>query len=92
VELPRLSAGEFLAGLRLHAPTLFAAVGPYQVACRAVVAAQCHGLTACGLLTSRTSLLPLLDLDLAIELVGAAAARRVPVSLGGRSWSPGGPS
>ena len=58
---PLLSAEEFLGGLRLESPTLLARLRGRCLPCQAVVASQCRGLLACGLLSGPTSLLPLLD-------------------------------
>jgi hypothetical protein len=64
--LPVLSFEEFLRGLRLQMPTLFARLGEHSVACQTFVATQCRGLLVSGLLTSPTSLVPLLDLGLEV--------------------------
>jgi hypothetical protein len=81
--LPSLSAAEFLDNLELEAPTLFAHLGRKHVPCQAVVEGQCHGLTACGLLKSPTSLLPLLDLNLALEFIDQSTGKvqNLPVHL-----------
>jgi hypothetical protein len=67
LELPFLSREEFLQNLRLQMPTLFVRLGDESVACQTFVSSQCRGLTACAVLTSPTSLVPLLDLDLQVE-------------------------
>jgi hypothetical protein len=67
LELPFLSRDDFLAGLRLLMPTLFVRLGDENVACQTFVSSQCRGLTASAVLTSPTSLVPLLDLDLQVE-------------------------
>jgi hypothetical protein len=73
VLLPYLTAAEFVHNLRLEAPTLFARLGEDTVACRALVGGQGYDLLACALLKSPTSLVPLLDLNLAIEFAGPCA-------------------
>jgi hypothetical protein len=65
--LPFLGQEEFLESLRLQMPTLFVRLGEQSVACQSFVASQCKGLIASGVLTSPTSLVPLLDLDLRLE-------------------------
>ena len=65
--LPFLSRDEFLQDLRLQMPTLFVRLGDESVACQTFVATQCRGLLASAVLTSPTSLVPLLDLDLQVE-------------------------
>src|SRR5262245_18800254 len=65
--LPVLSYEEFLRGLRLQMPTLFVRLGDQSVACQTFVATQCRGLLVSGLLTSPTSLVPLLDLGLQVR-------------------------
>jgi hypothetical protein len=81
VILPYLSAEQFLHNLRLEAPTVFAELGAYHVPCQALVASQCRGLMACGLLTSPSSLLPLADLDGAIEFLDQRTGQTQTVSL-----------
>ncbi len=65
--LPVLAREEFLRGLRLQMPTLFVRLGDESVACQTFVATQCRGLMLSGVVTSPTSLVPLLDLDLQVE-------------------------
>jgi hypothetical protein len=81
--LPFLSAEEFHRGLRLESPALVAQLGKYALPCEAVVADQCRGLRATGLLTSPTSLLPLLDLDLSVTFTnhGTRSSQTVPLCL-----------
>jgi len=83
LSLPFLSAEEFHRGLRVESPALIAQLGKYALPCEAVVAEQCRGLRATGLLTSPTSLLPLLDLDLSVTFTnhGARSSQTVPVRL-----------
>lgn len=65
--LPYLSADDFIGHLHLDMPTVFARLGEKSVACQTVVAKQCRGLVSSALLTSPTSLAPLLDLELDVE-------------------------
>jgi hypothetical protein len=67
IDLPFLSREEFVEGLRLQMPTLFVRVGENTVACETFVTTQCRGLMAGAVITSPTSLVPLLDLDLQVE-------------------------
>jgi hypothetical protein len=80
VTLPMLSRDEFLQNLRLHMPTLFVRLGDETVACQTFVSTQCKGLMATGVLTSPTSLVPLLDLDLQVEFRSerGGAVQQVP--------------
>jgi hypothetical protein len=64
VVLPYLSAEGFVRDLRLRAPMVFALLGKFNVACQTLAEDQCCGLSASAVLTSRTSLLPILDSDL----------------------------
>jgi hypothetical protein len=66
--LPALSREEFISRLQLQMPTLFVRIGDQSVACQTFVASQCRGLLASALLTSPSSLVPLLDLGLQIEI------------------------
>jgi hypothetical protein len=66
--LPVLSREEFVQNLRLQMPTMFVRLGDQSVACQTFVSTQCRGLLASALLTSPTSLVPLLDLGLQMEL------------------------
>jgi hypothetical protein len=70
LELPMLSREQFLEGLRLHMPTLYVQLGGESVSCKTFVPSQCKGLLASALLTSSTSLAPLADFNLAVELRG----------------------
>src|SRR5215831_940311 len=64
--LPYLGRDEFLQGVRLQMPTLFVRLNNESVACQTFVATQCQGLIASAVLTSPTSLVPLLDADLTV--------------------------
>lgn len=65
--LPYLSREEFLQGLRVQMPTLFVRLGEESIACQTFISNQCRGLLASGMLTSPTSLAPLIDMDLQVE-------------------------
>jgi hypothetical protein len=65
--LPFLTREEFLDRLRLQMPTLFVRLDDHSVACQTFVSTQCKGLLASALLTSPTSLAPLVDLGLQVE-------------------------
>jgi hypothetical protein len=83
INLPVLGRDEFLRGLRLEKPTLFVRLGQDTVACQTFVTSQCRGLLASAMLLSPTSLVPLLDMDLAVEFrcERGGAAYRVPATL-----------
>ncbi len=83
VALPVLSREEFIRNLRLQMPTLFVRLGDECVACQTFVSSQCKGVLLSALLTSPTSLVPLLDLDLQVEFKPSrgSAAYRVPARL-----------
>lgn len=68
VPIPMLASGDFLAGLRLDSPTVFARIGSQSVACRTFVALQCRGLQATAVLASSAgSLAPLADLGVVVR-------------------------
>jgi hypothetical protein len=48
-------------------PTLYVRLGAETVACQTFVSSQCRGVLASSILSSPTSLVPLLDLDLQVE-------------------------
>lgn len=82
VRLPYLSREEFLGGLRLQMPTVSVRLQGESVACRTFVSVQSQGLLASVLITSPTSLAPLVDRELEVELqqdggktIGRAVAR-----------------
>jgi hypothetical protein len=83
LHLPFLSREEFVQNLRLQMPTLFVRLGTETVACQTFVSSQCRGLLASAVLTSPTSLVPLLDLDLQVEFrcERGGTATRVPATL-----------
>jgi hypothetical protein len=81
--LPYLGRDEFLQGVRLQLPTLSVRLNNESVACQTFVASQCKGLIATAMLTSPTSLVPLLDMDLSVELKNerGGSSQTVPVRL-----------
>jgi hypothetical protein len=83
VALPILSPEEFGKKLSLQMPTASVRVGDQAVACQTYVTTQCQGLIVSGLLQSPTSLLPILDLGMRVELRRAEGGpvASVPVQL-----------
>jgi hypothetical protein len=83
VALPILSREEFLQKLRVEMPTLFVRLGDESVACKTYVSSQCKGILVSALVTSPTSLVPLLDMDLQVEFrpVRGTSGYRVPARL-----------
>jgi hypothetical protein len=81
--LPYLGRDEFLQGVRLQMPTLFVRLNNESVSCQTFVATQCKGLIASALVTSPTSLVPLLDMDLSVEFKNerGGATQTVPARL-----------
>lgn len=81
--LPFQSRDDFVQGLRIQMPTVSVRLGDQTVACQTFVASQCRGLLAAGIVTSPTSLVPLLDLDLQVEFRSerGGTPERVPVRL-----------
>ncbi len=81
--LPVLNPAEFIDNLRLESATVYARLGLCTVPCRTVVGSQCQGLLAGGLITSPTSLLPLLELELTVELIDprTGSVQTTPVRL-----------
>jgi hypothetical protein len=82
VKLPFLESEVFLRDLRLQTPTLLARLGDHFVACRAFVRGQCRRLLASGVLSSPTSLLPLVDVDLTVEFRDPSDGRTQRVFVG----------
>jgi len=66
--LPVLSRDDFCKSLSLQWPTLSVCLSEHSVASQTYVSAQCDGLVANALLVSPTSLAPLQDLELRVEL------------------------
>ncbi|HEY7153198.1 MAG TPA: hypothetical protein VH575_04480 [Gemmataceae bacterium] len=83
LNLPFLSKAEFLENLRLQMPTLCVRLGTQTVACQTFVSSQCRGLLASAVLTSPTSLVPMLDLELQVEFrcERGGSVTRVPACL-----------
>lgn len=83
VDIPVLTADDFLAGLTLATPTLSVRLGAQTVAAHAFVARQCNGLIAAGVLKSRVPLAPVADLGLRVvfRCERPKAEFDVPVSL-----------
>jgi hypothetical protein len=81
--LPSLSREAFLRSLELYMPTLAVRIGSHSVACQTFVATQCRGLLASAIVSSPTSLAPLLDLNLHLELRSERGGKvvHVPASL-----------
>jgi hypothetical protein len=71
LSVPALTAEEFVSGLRLDAAVL-GRIKDGLVPCQAVIGPQLRGMVVCGLLSSPTSLVPLLDCRLTIEVTDAA--------------------
>ena len=81
LQLPFLSAEEFLQGLRLESPVIFACLGSYSVACRAVVGGQCRGYSAGAVLASRTSLLPIIDMPVQVDFTNVPTSSTQSVTV-----------
>jgi hypothetical protein len=81
--LPVINREEFMARLRLQMPTLFVRLGDQSVACRTFVANQCRGLLASAMVTSPSSLAPLLDLGMEVEFRSErqGSIQRIPIRL-----------
>jgi hypothetical protein len=81
--LPMLSREEFVQGLRLQMPTLSVSLGEQTVACQTFVSTQCRGVVATALLSAATSLAPVVDLGLRVELRAepGGGCVRAPVQL-----------
>jgi hypothetical protein len=81
--LPVLSQDEFVQRLGLQLPTLAVRLGNESVACQTFVCTQCKGLIATALLTSPTSLVPILDLGLHVEFRSerTSSVQSVPAQL-----------
>lgn len=81
--LPILTREEFCRQLTLQMPTLSARLGEQAVACQTYVSTQCEGLIVTAILSASTSLAPILDLGLRVELraEGKGQVHDVPVQL-----------
>jgi hypothetical protein len=89
--LPYLSRDEFIKRIQLQMPTLFVRLDEQSVACQTFVATQGRGLMLSAVVHSPTSLVPLLDLGLHVEIrpergtnVQTVAARLCSSQLAGR--------
>lgn len=80
-----LTCEEFRRQLTLQMPTLSARLGQQAVACQTFVSTQCEGLIATGILSSQTSLAPIVDLGLHVEFRAdkSSQVHDVPVQLSG---------
>jgi hypothetical protein len=83
--LPIRSFLDVLKSVRLEGPTIFARLGPHRVACRTLVEGQGQEVTACGMLQSVGSLLPLVEWGVVVEAtnLGTGQSCRIPASLTG---------
>jgi hypothetical protein len=83
MSLPVLGREEFCKQLTLQMPTLSARLGEQAVACQTYVSTQCEGLIATAVLSSATSLAPVLDLGLRVEFSSESGSEvhEVPVKL-----------
>lgn len=82
LEIPILQRSDFLRQLSLQLPTVTVNLGQQSVACQTFVSTQSKGLVASGLLTSPTSLAPVLDMRLEVEFRNdqrADSAQRIPI-------------
>jgi hypothetical protein len=68
LELPVLAQEDFLNQLNLQLPTVHVGLGEQTVVCQTFVNTQCQGLHASAVLASPTSLAPVADLNLRVEL------------------------
>ncbi len=64
IDLPLLTAEEFVRDLQILLPTIFVSLAGKNVAAQSFVASQCKSLTASAVIRSPTGLAPLLDLGL----------------------------
>ena len=94
--LPYLSRDEFIKRIQLQMPTLFVRLDEQSVACQTFVATQGRGLMLSAVVHSPTSLVPLLDLGLHVEIrpergtnVQTVAARLCSSQLAGRQAQEG---
>ena len=84
--LPVLPADLFSQRLSLETPTLAACLGDRTVACETYVSPQCKGLVASAVLVSPTSLAPLPDVGLQVEVRSekdGTPGQTAPVQLAG---------
>lgn len=82
-EIVHVSKDSYLSTLQLVEPTILARIGSATVGCTAVVASQCPGWSAAGVIASPLGLAPLAELGLSAELHDAAgellATQAVPL-------------
>ncbi len=83
LELPVLTEEDFLSQLHLQLPTVHVGLGEQTVVCQTFVNTQCQGLQASAVLSSASSLAPLTDLNLRVELCReeGEVTSTVPVNL-----------
>jgi hypothetical protein len=81
--LPYLGRDEFLQSVRLQLATVNVRLENESVSCQTFVASQCKGLIANAVLVSPTSLVPMLDLDLTVDIRSerTGANQTIPVKL-----------
>ncbi|HEV3202869.1 MAG TPA: hypothetical protein VGY77_00730 [Gemmataceae bacterium] len=89
ITLPFLGREEFLDQLRLLFPTFFVRLEDQTVACQTFVSTQCKGLMASGVISSPTSLVPLLDLGLQVEFRSErkGPVQIVPAQMNASQWN-----
>ncbi len=83
IALPILSPEEFARKVTLQMPTACVRIGEQAVACQTYVTTQCQGLILSGLIQSATSLVPVLDLGMRVEISRqeGGAISKVPIQL-----------
>ena len=69
LQLPMLQADDFLLHFSLQMPSLSIQLESETVQCQAAVTSQCHSIVLSALLSSATSLVPILDLGLCARLL-----------------------
>ena len=84
-EISLLSKESFLDSLKLHLPTLHVRIGDECVAAQSFIASQCTGFSMAGVLSAATSLAPVIELGLTVEVRGefGDVIANVPVQLTG---------
>jgi hypothetical protein len=68
ISLPFLSCEDFIHNVRLERPTVFARIGEASVACQTFVVNQCREVMVAALLNSPTSLAPIQDAGLTLDV------------------------
>jgi hypothetical protein len=81
--LPILGRDEFCRKLAVQMPALSMQIGEHTIACQTYVSTQCSGCMATALLSSATSLVPLLDLAPRVEFYSehGELLREIPIAL-----------